>query len=94
MLDTRLDWKAIEAAANRHAGPGQTSPVSDLFDPPDPRTRLWRLLDLRAAQDDATETAANVKALFDDILDVFRDHPEANRWFHEWRAAHPGAKLA
>ncbi len=24
------------------------------------------------------------------ILDIFREHPEAESWYREWRATHPG----
>ena len=61
----------------------------------DPRARLWTLLDLRAAQDDATEAEANIKALYEDIMDIFRDNPrDADGWFRDWRTAHPTARLA
>ncbi len=63
--------------------------------PSDPKARLWRLLDIRAGQDDATETEANVKAVHEDIMDLFREHSrEAAGWFSAWRTAHPAARLA
>ncbi len=62
--------------------------------PVEPKARLWILLDAWAGMDEATCSEANVKALHDDILDLFSSHPEADRWFREWRAAHPEASLA
>jgi hypothetical protein len=58
-----------------------------------PRTRLVRCLDLWATMDEATWSEPNVKALLDDIMDLFREYPEADGWFAEWRAAHPAARL-
>jgi len=70
------------------------------------KAHLWRLLDTWATMDETamTEsvltgqpvpvwTAANVKALNEDIMAVFNAHAEATEWFREWRAAHPEAKL-
>jgi hypothetical protein len=38
---------------------------------------------------------ANIKALYDDIMDIFRDHPvAAETWFKQWRDSHPKARLA
>jgi hypothetical protein len=42
--------------------------------------------------DEATWPEANVKALYEDIMDIFREYPAAETWFAEWRAAHPGAR--
>ncbi len=93
--DTRLDWRAIEAVANgRPVAPVKPGPWDLLTHPPDPRERLTGYLDTWAGMDEATWTEASVKALFDDIMDVFRDHPEADGWFREWRAVHPEARLA
>ena len=72
------------------------------------KAHLWRLLDLWAGMDEeqTTESAvsgqpvpvwteANVKALLDDILDLFSAAPQdADGWFREWREAHPEARLA
>lgn len=58
----------------------------------DPRARLWRLLNTWAAMDEAAWTKANVKALYDDIMDLFREYREAEGWYREWRAAHPEAR--
>ncbi len=63
-------------------------------DPEAARAYLWRLLDLWNGMDEATWPEANVKAIYDDVLDLFREHPEANAWFRAWRAAHPEARLA
>lgn len=95
--DTRLNWTAITQLA---------SPVA-LADPPrratydlpchgseDPRARLWSLLDTWGSMNEDAWPEANVKALYDDIMDVFRDHLEADAWFREWRAAHPEARLS
>jgi hypothetical protein len=61
--------------------------------PPDPKARLWRLLDEWASPDEATNTQETVDRLKDKILDMFRDQPEADQWFREWRRTHPEAKL-
>jgi hypothetical protein len=37
---------------------------------------------------------ANVRALYEDIMDVFEEHPEANVWFREWRATNPKERLS
>jgi hypothetical protein len=72
------------------------------------KAHLWRLLDLWAGMDESqtTEsvmsgqpvpvwTEANIKALYEDILDLFSAFPkDADRWFREWRQAHPEARLA
>jgi hypothetical protein len=59
----------------------------------DPHERLTRYLDAWAAMDEAAWPEANVKSLYDDIMDIFREYPEAVAWFREWRAAHPEARL-
>jgi len=38
-------------------------------------------------------TEANVRALHEDILDIFAEHADGNGWFRVWRAAHPTARL-
>jgi len=43
--------------------------------------------------DEATWPEANVKAMYDDIMDIFTAHPEAESWFRTWRTAHPEARL-
>ena len=60
----------------------------------DPRARLWHLLGQWAGMDEAAWSEANFKALYEDIMDIFRDHPEADAWFRAWRAMHPEARLA
>ena len=60
-----------------------------------PRDRLWRCLDTWASMDEPAWPEANVRALYEDIMDIFHDRPhEADGWFREWRAAHPAARLA
>jgi len=62
------------------------------------KAHLWRLLDLWAGMDESQTTTAvtsgqpvpvwteaNVKALYEDIMDVFSATPEANGWLQEWR---------
>jgi hypothetical protein len=61
--------------------------------PPGPRGRLWGLLDTWTSMDEAAWPEANVKAVFDDIMDIFRDHPEADAWYREWRGKNPEARL-
>jgi hypothetical protein len=61
----------------------------------DPRTRLFGYLDAWAGMDESAWPEANVKALYEDIMDVFAEHPrDADGWFRAWRQAHPGARLA
>ncbi|MBI4537174.1 MAG: hypothetical protein HY712_04365 [candidate division NC10 bacterium] len=90
-LDTRLPWEAIEAVAS-------PDPLAELLNGVrhlTPRERLTRHLDAWTGMDEAAWSEANVKALHEDIMDIFRDHPrEADGWFREWRRAHPGARLA
>jgi hypothetical protein len=63
-----------------------------LSHPPDPKARLWILLDTWTGVDEAAWTPEAVDRLKDEILDIFKAHPEAERWFREWRAAHPAAR--
>ena len=64
-----------------------------LTHPPDSQERLTEYLNAWATMDEAAWPEANVKALYEDIMDIFREHPEANGWFREWRAKHPQARL-
>ena len=61
--------------------------------PPVARTALWRLLDRWARLETAAGSEANVKALYDAILDVFAAYPEAGLWYQAWREQNPDAKL-
>ncbi len=70
------------------------APWDLLTHPPDPRERLTRYLDAWAAMDEAAWPEANVRALYEDIMDIFREYPEAETWFNEWRAAHQEARLS
>ena len=56
--------------------------------------RLWSLLDQWAGMDEVTWHPEAVDRLKDDILDVFKAHPEADAWFRDWREKHPAARLA
>ncbi len=58
------------------------------------RAYLWRLMDTWGSMDESTWQEANVKALYEDILDLFKAHPQAEGWFKEWRQANPEARLA
>jgi len=71
------------------AGPG---PWNLLTHPPNPRERLTGYLDAWAGMDEAAWPEANVEALKEDIMDIFREHPEAEGWYQEWRAAHPKSR--
>ncbi len=44
--------------------------------------------------DEEAWTQEAMDRLKDEILDVFKAHPEADAWFKEWQAVHPEAKLA
>ena len=96
--DTRLNWTAIAELARpvaTVADPPRATPRPDpapwelLAHPADPRERLTAYLDAWAGMDEAAWPEANVKALYEDIMDIFRDHPEAEGWYRDWRAAHP-----
>lgn len=65
-------------------------PLTDLLHP---RERLARYLDTWAGMDESAWPEANVKALYDDIMDLFHAHPEAEAWYRAWRTAHPEARL-
>jgi hypothetical protein len=87
--DTCLNWAAVvELTRLRKAAAWEL-----LTRPSDPRERLTGFLDAWAGMDEAAWPEANVKALYEDIMDIFQDHPEADRWYREWRQAHPEAKL-
>ena len=60
----------------------------------DPRERLVSYLDTWADLDESAWPEVNVKALYEDIMDIFREYPEAEGWFQEWRQAHPVGRLA
>ncbi len=51
--------------------------------------RLAGYLDAWAGMDEAVWPEANVKALFEDIMDIFREHPAADGWYRAWRAGRP-----
>jgi len=102
--ETRINWGEVERLARRTgtvapADPPKAVRGSDpaprglLTHPEDPRERLTEYLDAWAGMDEAAWPEANVKALFDDIMDIFREHSEAGTWFEQWRAGHPEAKL-
>ncbi len=61
--------------------------------PLDPQIRLRSLLTTWATLDEDHWTQEAVDTLKDSILDLFRDYPEADAWFKEWREIHPGARL-
>ncbi len=89
--DTRLNWSAVAELA-RPVSPVTRAPWAQLTHPQDPRERLTGYLDAWASMNEAEWPQANVKALYDDILDIFRDYPEAEAWYRAWRAAHPEAR--
>ena len=97
-------WQLVEelntspvAAGAEPVGPAapRTAPAPwDLLThPPDPRERLTGCLDTWTGMDEAAWPEANVKALYEDIMDIFREYPEADAWYREWRKAHPEARL-
>ena len=54
------------------------------------RMRLFSYLDLWAEMNGQAWIEANVRALHDDLMDVFEEHPgEADCWLREWRTQHP-----
>ncbi len=88
-----LAGSGIPALA-RLAAPADPAPWELLARPQDPRERLTGYLDACASMDDAAWPEANVKALYEDIMDIFRDHSEAEAWYREWRAGHLKARLS
>ena len=94
--DTRLNWTAVAELARPAAlaEPRLRAMYDPLYHAPDPKARLWFLLDLWASMHEAEWSEANVNALYEDIMDLFRDHEEADAWFREWREAHPEARLS
>ncbi len=79
--------------ADRSLGRAGPAPWELLAHPPDPRERLTAYLNAWANMDEATWPEPNVKALYEDIMDVLRDHPQSETWFREWRKAHPEERL-
>ena len=68
------------------------APWELLTRPQDPRERLILYLDTWATMSEDEWPEANVRALYEDIMDLFRDKPEADAWFREWRQKHPEAR--
>lgn len=62
--------------------------------PADPRERLTGYLDAWASMDESAWPEANVLALKEDIMDIFREYPEADAWYREWREKHPEGRLS
>lgn len=87
--DAVLEYdRQVAAAKQEHTG---IATQLDLLGRLTPRERLTRYLDTWVGMSEATWSEANVKALYEDILDVFKDHPDADTWFRAWRADHPTA---
>ncbi len=91
--DTRLDWSAVAELA-RPVVVAAPAPWELIAHPADPRARLIGYLEAWASMDEAVWREANIRALYDDIMDIFREYPEAETWFNEWRAAHQEARLS
>jgi len=60
---------------------------------PDPKARLWHVLDEWVGLDEATTSAGDMTRLKDELMDLFATHPEAEGWYREWRATRPEAQL-
>ncbi len=89
-LEQRQAAEAIIARATPRSTP---APWELLTHSPDPRERLIEYLDAWASMDEAVWPEANARTLYEDIMDIFWKHPEADGWFRDWRAAHPEARL-
>lgn len=85
--------RKVEADLERREAVADLIAQTILDRPADPKARLWMLLDTWAIMDEAGWSEANVKALYNDILDLFQEYPEADTWFREWREGHPEARL-
>ena len=56
-----------------------------------PETRLCNLLIMLNAAHEPHWPKANVNALYDDVFDIFQNHPvEANLWFRRWARTQGG----
>ncbi len=62
--------------------------------PLDPETRLSSFLTTWFTLDEKAWSQGDVDAIKNIVMDIFRDHSEAESWFREWRAAHPEARLS
>lgn len=75
--------------------PAPARPPMPLVDAGDPGGALWWHLDTWAGMNEAEWSREEVNALYNAILAFWTDYPsEAESWWREWRAAHPGARLA
>ncbi len=77
----------------KRANQTDPAPWDLLTHPPEPRERLIVYLEAWACMNEAEWPKPNVRALYEDIMDIFWKHPEADGWFRDWRAAHPEARL-
>ena len=82
-----LDMPSPEASPQDRGMPHETMRS-------DPKKQLAALLTAWASMDESQWTPEAVDRLKNDILDVFRDHPDqADGWYRAWRRLHPEARL-
>jgi hypothetical protein len=100
-LDTRLDWRAIEAVASGRPARSAVTPAPALTEatpafrvdllaglPADPRERLWSLLDAWTSTRDDDLTHEQADAMYSEILRLMRQ-PAGESHYVAWREAHP-----
>lgn len=89
-----LKREAGDMPADGSPGTAGPAPWELLAHPLDPRERLTAYLNAWADMDESVWQEANVIALYEDIMDLFKSHSEAEVWFRDWRKTHPGSRLA
>ncbi len=88
-----LKRQAGDMLADRLPGTAGQATWELLAHPLGPRERLTAYLNAWANMDESAWLEANVRALYEDIMDIFREHPESEVWYREWRATHPEARV-
>lgn len=89
-----LKRQAGNMRADRSPGTAGEATWELLAHPLDPRERLTACLNAWAGMDEDLWPEANVRALYEDIMDIFLQYQEAESWYREWKQANPEAKLA
>ncbi len=69
-----------------------SAPWDLLTHPSEPRERLTEYMDAWANMDESAWPEANVRALYEDIMDLFKAHHQAETWYQEWKQDHSEAR--